>query len=72
MTRLDVDAELDFDVQLVLQADEVPACRLSAAPGAGARLGRYAWLTSRPRVADADNAVFATPPPGAGDDRRPV
>ena len=47
MARLFVDAEFDFDVQLVLKADEVPECQLSSAPGAGACLGRYAWLKSR-------------------------
>jgi type VI secretion system protein ImpH len=62
MTRLFVDGGLDFDVQLVLRADEVPPCRLTSVPGAGPRLGRYAWLDSGDRAADADEAVFA---PGA-------
>ena len=60
MARLFVDAEFAFDVQLVLKADEVPDCRLSSAPGAGARLGRYAWLRSRPLARDVDDAVFAS------------
>ncbi|WZP00785.1 type VI secretion system baseplate subunit TssG [Isosphaeraceae bacterium EP7] len=58
LTRLYVGGELSFDVQLVLKADQVPPCRLGATPGAGARLGRDAWLVSRPREADADEAVF--------------
>ena len=58
MARMFVDAELDFDVQVSLKAEEVPACRLSSAPGAGARLGRHAWLKSLPFAADADNAIF--------------
>ena len=58
MARLFVDAEFDFDLQLVLRAADVPPCRLSSAPGAGARLGRYAWLTSRTVTADVDDAVF--------------
>jgi type VI secretion system protein ImpH len=58
MARLFVDAEFDFDVQLVLKAEEVPASRLSSDPGAGARLGRYAWLKSREFQRDVDDAVF--------------
>jgi type VI secretion system protein ImpH len=59
MARLFLDAEFDVDVQLVLKTDEVPACRLSSRPGAGARLGRFAWLRSRPLPHDVDDAVFA-------------
>ncbi len=58
MARHFVDAGLDFDLQLVLRAAEVPPCRLTSAPGAGARLGRYAWLTSKAAPVDADDAVF--------------
>ena len=59
MARLFVDGEFDFDVQLVLRADEVPESRLTSAAGAGPRLGRYAWLKSREFARDADDAVFA-------------
>ena len=59
MARLFVDAEFDFDVQLVLKADEVPDCQLSSLPGAGACLGRYAWLRRRGPGEDVDDAVFA-------------
>jgi type VI secretion system protein ImpH len=48
----------DFDVQLVLKADEVPACRLEAGPGIGPRLGWNTWACSRPPEHDADDAVF--------------
>ena len=58
MARLFVDAEFDFDLQLVLRAADVPPCLMSSAPGAGARLGRYAWLTSRAVTKDVDDAVF--------------
>lgn len=60
MVRLFVDLEFEFDVQLVLKAEDVPACRLSSAGAGGARLGRYAWLRSRPMEKDVDNAVFAS------------
>ena len=59
MARLFVDAEFDFDVQLVLKADEVPNCQLSSLPGAGACLGRYAWLRRSGPGEDVDDAVFA-------------
>jgi type VI secretion system protein ImpH len=58
LVRLFVGAELDFDIQLVLKAPEVPDCRLTAAPGQGVRLGRYAWTKNRPLGHDADEAVF--------------
>jgi type VI secretion system protein ImpH len=58
MTRLFVDGEFDFDVQLVLRADEVPGCVLSSTPGEGARLGCFAWLKSRAFERDADEAIF--------------
>lgn len=49
--------ELDFDVQLVLRKEEVPACRIGRDPGA-ARLGRSAWLKRREFDRDAEDAVF--------------
>jgi type VI secretion system protein ImpH len=59
MARLFVGGEFDFDVQLVLKGDEVPDCKLSSTRGAGACLGRYAWLRRRVPGADVDDAVFA-------------
>jgi type VI secretion system protein ImpH len=59
MARLYVDGELDFDVQLVLKAEEVPACRLTSTPGAGARLGRHAWLKVDDFPRDAEEAIYA-------------
>jgi type VI secretion system protein ImpH len=54
MTRMFVDGEFEFDIQLVLLAKEVPACQL----GRGSRMGRDAWLKSRPFVKDAKEAIF--------------
>lgn len=59
LTRQYVDAEFDFDVQLVLRAREIPPCQLAATPGAGPQLGRTTWLTSRPRQEDAREPIFA-------------
>lgn len=51
-------AELDFDVQLILEASQVPACRMSRDEATAARLGRYAWLKCREFDHDSDDAVF--------------
>jgi type VI secretion system protein ImpH len=58
LVRLFVDAEFDFDLQLILKADEVPDCRLTSAPGQGVRLGRFAWTKNRPISRDPADAVF--------------
>lgn len=60
VARLYVDGELDFDVQLVLRGDDVPETRLSGRSGPGSRLGRDAWLRSRPLGRDPDDARFAS------------
>lgn len=58
LTRVFVNPELEFDVQLVLAAPEVPEARLGDQPGAGPRLGWTVWLISAPPSRDADDAVF--------------
>jgi type VI secretion system protein ImpH len=63
LVRFYVRAELEFDVQLVLKAEEVPACRLSADSQKAAQLSRYSWLKRGEFQWDADEAVFR---PGKG------
>lgn len=65
LTRLLVGMEFDFDVQLVLRADEVPGSRLPARDeggrGRGAEapvLGRTSWLKTRDFTADDDQVVL--------------
>lgn len=58
MTRRFVDGGLDFDVQLILRADEVPPSVLTSDRSLAPRLGRHAWVVSRPMTEDADQAVF--------------
>ena len=58
LVRFFVRAELDFDIQLVLRAEDVPGCRLSHSNQGAARLGRYSWLKRRAFTRDADQAVF--------------
>jgi type VI secretion system protein ImpH len=65
LVRLYVGPELDYEVQLSLRGDEVPACELrEVAEGElGARLGWNTWLPGGDTPAAVDDAVFI------GDDR---
>jgi type VI secretion system protein ImpH len=59
LIRLYVGLEVDVDIQLVLQAQDVPATQLGRpALGMGSRLGWNTWSRSRPMRKDADDAVF--------------
>ncbi|MEZ6117677.1 MAG: type VI secretion system baseplate subunit TssG [Pirellulaceae bacterium] len=58
LTRSYVGMEYDFQVQLVLQQDEVPDCVLGASP-TPSRLGWNTWLHGGKFARDADDAVFA-------------
>ncbi len=54
LVRTYVGPEYEFDVQVVLRADEVPWCRL----GEEARLGWNTWIRCRPFERDVDDGVF--------------
>ena len=58
LARLYVGPELDFDIQLILRAEDVPACHLTDDGGLGPRLGWNTWLGTTPHARDADDAVF--------------
>jgi type VI secretion system protein ImpH len=58
LIRLYAGPEFDVEVQVVLLADEVPACRLPRSTAPGPRLGRDAWLRSMTPRRDAGDAVF--------------
>jgi type VI secretion system protein ImpH len=57
LVRLYVGMELDFDVQLVLRAQEIPACQLAEGL-AGPRLGWNTWMCSQMPAHDSQDAVF--------------
>jgi type VI secretion system protein ImpH len=57
MTRTYVGPELDFDVQPVLKAAEVPPCQLTR-HGERPRLGWNTWIHARALPRDVDDAVF--------------
>ena len=58
LTRLYLGPELDFDVQLVLRAREVPWCRLAPSGADGPRLGWNTWVRSEDFRHDVEDAVF--------------
>ena len=58
LVRLYAGPEVDFDVQLVLRAAEVPECRLGDEDDLGPRLGWNTWLRSEPMDRDPDDAAF--------------
>ena len=58
LVRLYVGPELDFDLQLILRADEVPQCQLPVGPATGPVLGWDCWLASGPLPVDASDVVF--------------
>jgi type VI secretion system protein ImpH len=52
--------ELDFDIQLVLRAEEVPACKLSAREDdKSPRLGWSSWLKTQPFERDDSQVVLS-------------
>jgi type VI secretion system protein ImpH len=58
VARLYLGPEFDFDVQLVLRAEDVPACRLTDDDATGPRLGWNCWMLCETPAADAEEAVF--------------
>jgi type VI secretion system protein ImpH len=58
LVRFYARAELKFDVQLILKADEVPFCRMTRDESTAAQVGRHSWLKRREFTYDADDAVF--------------
>jgi type VI secretion system protein ImpH len=58
LTRGFVGPELDFDVQPILKAAEVPPCRLDPHPENGPFLAWNTWVESPSRDQPAEDAVF--------------
>lgn len=60
LVRSYVGCEYDFDLQVVLRAEEIPPCELGDSSGRGnpPNLGWNTWLCSRTPVMDSDDAVF--------------
>jgi len=60
LVRTYVGPELDFDVQLVLKREEVPACQLKTGVDGSPRLGWNTWVVSQTPSNDAEEAVFVS------------
>ncbi len=58
LVRLYIGPELDFDVQLILQARDIPACQLAEGPDGGPHLGWNTWMCSETPAHDSQDAVF--------------
>ena len=58
LTRFYSGDQYEFEVQLVLAQDEVPACVLGAEPGDEVPLGWCTWLRTQPMMRDPDETVF--------------
>jgi type VI secretion system protein ImpH len=58
LVRLYAEPTLDFDVQLILKAEEVPHCQLTGDGTFGARLGWNTWLLTRPAIVDAEDVIL--------------
>lgn len=59
IARFFANDQVDFEVQLVLERDDVPACVLGADPAEGAPpLGWCTWLKTKDMQRDPDETVF--------------
>ena len=58
LIRLYAEPTLDFDLQLVLKAEEVPDCQLTGDGTFGARLGWNTWLLTRSATVDAEDVIL--------------
>jgi type VI secretion system protein ImpH len=58
LLRLLAGLEFDFDLQLVLKAEDVPACNLRGSAAEGPRLGWTSWLKTRDFSQDDDQVVL--------------
>lgn len=58
LLRLLAGPTLDVEVQLILQARDIPPARLSADPAAAPWLGWSSWLNTKPPLHDAGEVVF--------------
>jgi type VI secretion system protein ImpH len=59
LVRFLVGGELDFDLQLILKAEEVPACTLATAGKTGSMLGWTSWLKTREFARDDSQVVLS-------------
>jgi len=56
--EVDLAAEYDFDVNLVLRKEEIPDCRLGSGTAVPPMLGWTTWLKSGPSARDASDLIL--------------
>ena len=67
MTRFYVGREMDFEINLIMKAQDLPEAALSASPEkAGPRLGWTSWLKSREFTADDTQVILSVARANAG------
>lgn len=59
LIRFFVGQELDFDIQLILRAGEVPTCRLGKPGPGGQKLAWSTWLKTREFTRDATQPILS-------------
>jgi len=58
LAKFTARGQIDFEVQLILKKDEVPACELGR-DTAPPRLGWTSWAKTRPMLEDAGDTIFS-------------
>lgn len=58
LTRFFSGGEIDFEIQLVLKREDVPACELGLAAESAPRLGWTSWAASQPVERDPDDTIL--------------
>jgi type VI secretion system protein ImpH len=59
LARFVSHGEIDFEVQLILKKEEVPACELAPVETPAPRLGWTSWAKTQPMRKDADDTIFS-------------
>jgi type VI secretion system protein ImpH len=58
LTRFYSGGEIDFEVQLVLEREQVPSCELGNETEAAPQLAWTTWALTRPAASDADDTIL--------------
>jgi type VI secretion system protein ImpH len=58
LTRFYSGGEIDFEVQLVLEREQVPSCELGSETEAAPQLAWTTWALTRPAASDADDTIL--------------
>lgn len=58
LLRFWTNEEIDFEVQLILQREEVPRCQLGAAGDSAPQLGWLTWMKSKPMERHPEETIF--------------